>query len=161
MKLHEALRKVIRHFGVNVIEEKRLMSFLADYRAFDDYPAVKEVMRAIATGDSGKKICLAADGSDEEFLRIASEIKEKLVSEMSFKEEFARYAVDSVSFALGIVSSVTEPSDHGYEAVQKTNGSKGSSAQDSPSTIPAGTPRQSGFGTVWIVSGNTWQTASD
>ena len=31
MKLHEALRKVIRHFGVNVIEEKRLMSFLADY----------------------------------------------------------------------------------------------------------------------------------
>ena len=161
MKLHEALRKVIRHFGVNVIEEKRLMSFLADYKAFDDYPAVKEVMRAIATGDSGKKICLAADGSDEEFLRLASEIKEKLVSERSFKEEFARYAVDSVSFALGIVSSVTEPCDHGYEAVQKTNGSKGSSAQDSPSTIPAGTPRQSGFGTVWIVSGNTWQTASD
>ena len=65
MKLHEALRKVIRHFGVNVIEAKRLMSFLADYRAFDDYPAVKEVMRAIATGDSGKKICLAADVSDE------------------------------------------------------------------------------------------------
>ena len=161
MKLHEALRKVIRHFGINVIEEKRLMSFLADYKAFDDYPAVKEVMRAIATGDSGKKICLAADGSDEEFLRLASEIKEKLVSERSFKEEFARYAVDSVSFALGIVSSVTEPCDHGYEAVQKTNGSKGSSAQDSPSTIPAGTPRQSGFGTVWIVSGNTWQTASD
>ena len=25
MKLHDALRKVIRHFGVNVIEEKRLM----------------------------------------------------------------------------------------------------------------------------------------
>jgi len=50
---------------VNVIEEKRLMSFLADYKAFDDYPAVKEVMRAIATGDSGKKICLAADVSDE------------------------------------------------------------------------------------------------
>ena len=128
MKLHEALRKVIRHFGVNVIEEKRLMSFLADYRAFDDYPAVKEVMRAIATGDSGKKICLAADGSDEEFLRLASEIKEKLVSEMSFKEEFARYAVDSVSFALGIVSNVTEPGDHGYEAVQRNAGNNGSAA---------------------------------
>ena len=128
MKLHEALRKVIRHFGVNVIEEKRLMSFLADYKAFDDYPAVKEVMRAIATGDSGKKICLAADGSDEEFLRLASEIKEKLVSEMSFKEEFARYAVDSVSFALGIVSNVTEPGDHGYEAVQRNAGNNGSAA---------------------------------
>ena len=104
------------------------MSFLADYKAFDDYPAVKEVMRAIATGDSGKKICLAADGSDEEFLRLASEIKEKLVSEMSFKEEFARYAVDSVSFALGIVSNVTEPGDHGYEAVQRNAGNNGSAA---------------------------------
>lgn len=167
MKLHEALRKVIRHFGINVIEEKRLMSFLADYKAFDDYPAVKEVMRAIATGDSGKKICLAADGSDEEFLRLASEIKEKLVSERSFKEEFARYAVDSVSFALGIVSNVTEPSDHCYEAVQRTNGSQGStpkqesSTQGSPAAPQAAAPTQSGSGTAFAVSGDTWQTASD
>ena len=104
------------------------MSFIADYKSFDDYPAVKEVMRAIATGDSGKKICLAAYGSDEEFLRIASEIKETLVRERGFREEFARYAVDSVSFALGIVSSVTESGDHGYEAVQRNAGSNGSTA---------------------------------
>jgi len=104
MKLHEALRKVIRHFGVNVIEEKRLMSFLADYKAFDDYPAVKEVMKCIATGDSGKKICLAADGSDEEFLRIASEIRETLVREKSFKEEFARYAPSRSLSALSRMS---------------------------------------------------------
>ena len=159
MKLHEALRKVIRHFGVNVIEEKRLMSFLADYKAFDDYPAVKEVMRAIATGDSGKKICLAADGSDEEFLRLASEIKEKLVSERSFKEEFARYAVDSVSFALGIVSSVTEPSDHGYEAVRKDTVSQhvitGKYTSWQP-CVAAGSSSHS-----FTVSGDTWQTASD
>ena len=144
MKLHEALRKVIRHFGVNVIEEKRLMSFLADYKAFDDYPAVKEVMKCIATGDSGKKICLAADGSDEEFLRIASEIRETLVREKSFKEEFARYAVDSVSFALGIVPDVTEPQDHGYEAVQKNTGNNGSAAAQYIWSRPAG-----------------WQKASD
>ena len=167
MKLHEALRKVIRHFGVNVIEEKRLMSFLADYKAFDDYPAVKEVMKCIATGDSGKKICLAADGSDEEFLRIASEIRETLVREKSFKEEFARYAVDSVSFALGIVSDVTEPGDHGYEAVRKNTGSQGSSGalgskpQVSPAAPQAPTPRQAGPQTPFTVSGDTWQTSSD
>lgn len=144
MKLHEALRKVIRHFGVNVIENRRLMSFLADYRAFDDYPAVKEVMRCLAAGDYGKRICLAADGSDEEFLRIASEIRETLVREKSFKEEFARYAVDSVSFALGIVPDVTEPQDHGYEAVQKNTGNNGSAAAQYIWSRPAG-----------------WQTASD
>ena len=169
MKLHEALRKVIRHFGVNVIEEKRLMSFLADYKAFDDYPAVKEVMRAIATGDSGKKICLAADGSDEEFLRLASEIKEKLIREQSFKEEFARYAVDSISYALGIPSSATvaEPNDHGYDAVRKNTENQGSSAAQkswtpgSPAAPQAATPQQNGSSTAFVVSGDTWQTASD
>ena len=159
MKLHEALRKVIRHFGVNVIEEKRLMSFLADYKAFDDYPAVKEVMRAIATGDSGKKICLAADGSDEEFLRLASEIMETLVRDRSFKEEFVRYAVDSVSFALGIVSNVTEPGDHGYEAVRKDTVSQhvitGKYTSWQP-CVAAGSSSHS-----FTVSGDTWQTASD
>jgi len=120
------------------------MSFLADYRAFDDYPAVKEVMRAIATGEYGKKICLAADGSDEEFLRIAGEIKQTLVREMSFKEELARYAVDSISFALGIVSKVTEPSDRGYEAVQKNAGNQESTAAQYRWSSPGG-----------------WQKASD
>ena len=46
MKLHESLRKIIRQFGINVLQEKRLMSLLADYRSFDDYPAMKDVMRA-------------------------------------------------------------------------------------------------------------------
>ena len=174
MKLHEALRKVIRHFGVNVIEEKRLMSFLADYKAFDDYPAVKEVMKCIATGDSGKKICLAADGSDAEFLRLASEIRETLVREKSFKEEFARYAVDSVSFALGIVPDVTEPQDHGYEAVQKNTGEqgrrgsqenrnaqRGGAAHVSPADRQKSATVQSSRRSGWVISGNLWETASD
>lgn len=59
MKLQDALRKVIRQLGVGIIQEKRLMSFLADYKAFDDYPAVKEVMRAIATGGTGRS-CAAS-----------------------------------------------------------------------------------------------------
>ena len=45
MKLHESLRKIVRQFGINVLQEKRLMSLLADYRSFDDYPAMKDVGR--------------------------------------------------------------------------------------------------------------------
>ena len=41
MKLQEALWKVIRQFGVSVIQEKKLISFLADYKAFEDYPAMR------------------------------------------------------------------------------------------------------------------------
>ena len=168
MKLQDALRKTIRHYGVSVIENKRLMSFLADYKAFDDFPAMKVVMRCIATGEYGEKICRAADESDDEFLRLAREIKETLVRDKSFKEEFARYAVDSVSFSLGIVSDVTEPGDHGYEAVQKNAGSLVSTpAQERKTHVrpaaahKAAAPRKSGSGTAFTVSGDTWQTASD
>lgn len=42
MKLYGALRKTIRHFGISVIEEKELMSFPADCKAFNGFPAVKE-----------------------------------------------------------------------------------------------------------------------
>ena len=169
MKLHDALRKTIRHYGISVIEDKRLMSFLADYRAFDDFPAMKDVMRCIVTGDYGKKLCLAADGSDDDFLRFASELKEALVREKNFKEEFADYAIESISFALGIpcAAAVTEPCDHGYDAVQKNTGSLGSTAahenrpQASPAAQQTSAPRQVSRQTAFVISGDTWQTASD
>ena len=170
MKLHDALRKTIRHYGTSVIEDKRLMSFLADYRAFDDFPAMKDVMRCIATGDYGKKLCLAADGSDDDFLRFASEHKEALVREKSFKEEFADYAIESISFALGIpcAAAVTEPGDHGFEAVQKNNGSQKNTVYQVSNGLhvnqvppQASAPRQASRQTAFVISGNTWQTASD
>ena len=121
------------------------MSFLADYKAFDDYPAVKEVMRAIATGDWGKELCrLATDASDADYLRYAESLKETLVRERNFKQEFADYAVDSISLAIGVSSqvTVTEPGDHGYEAVRKNTGEQGSrSAQEKGSAQGGALPR--------------------
>ena len=116
MKLHEALRKIIRRFGVSVIEDKSLMSFLFDCRAFDDCHAEREVMQAIANGSYGKRICLAADESDDKILRFADSLRDSMVREENFRQELADYAVDSRLFALGIVSSVKEPRDHGSEA---------------------------------------------
>ena len=75
--------------------------------------------------------------------------------------------MDSVSFALGIVSNVTEPGDHGYEAVQRNTGSNGSAATRKSGTRtrpaarkPSATRRKSS-GTARVISGDTWQTASD
>ena len=41
MKLNESLRKIIRQFGTNVLSEKRLLFILSDFRAFEEYPALK------------------------------------------------------------------------------------------------------------------------
>ena len=61
------------------------------------------------------------DGSDEECLRYAEDLKKSLVRNSSFREEFAQYAAESLAFALGLRTSVNEPSDHGFEAVRKKN----------------------------------------
>ena len=152
MKLQEALRKVIRQFGVSVIQEKKLISFLADYKAFEDYPAMRDVMKAIVMGEYAKELCRCAiEASDEEYQRFAGRLKESLVREQSFRQEFADYAVDSISFALGIGASVTvtEPDDHGFEAVQKNAGGQGrrraqsgSGAQGGGSTYGGTSQRQ-------------------
>lgn len=116
MKLQDALRKVIRQFGISIIQDKRLMSFLADYKSFDEFPVLRQVMKVIAEGEYGKELCrLAQDESDEDYLRYASELKSSLPGEKNFKEEFACYAVDCISFVLELVSSVIEPVDHGFE----------------------------------------------
>ena len=121
MKLHEALRKIVRQFGVNVLQEQRLMSLLSDYQAFDDFPAMKAVMKSIADEGHGKELCrLSIDGSDSECLRYADDIKKSLIRNSRFRNEFAGYAADSLSFALGLCSLVHEPSDHGYEPFSKS-----------------------------------------
>ena len=121
MKLHEALRKIVRQFGVNVLQEQRLMSLLSDYQAFDDFPAMKAVMKSIADEGHGKELCrLSIDGSDSECLRYADDIKKSLIRNSRFRNEFAGYAADSLSFALGLCSLVHEPSDHGYEPFAKS-----------------------------------------
>lgn len=60
MKLHEALRQIVRQSGTQVLQEQRLMYLLPDYRAYDEYPAVKQVMKAIIADGYAKVFMLAA-----------------------------------------------------------------------------------------------------
>ena len=42
MKLHEALRVILKKSGSSVLDDRRFLSFLADYRVYEDYPAMKQ-----------------------------------------------------------------------------------------------------------------------
>lgn len=120
MKIHEALREIVRQFGKSVVQEKRMMFLLADYQAFDDYPAVKQVFRAIAEDGIARELYARSMSSGQAgYLRFAEDVKKHLVTVKHFRQEYACYAVDCVSYALGIISSVTEPSDHGYDPTER------------------------------------------
>lgn len=109
MKLQEALKKIFWQFGVVVLQEKRLMALLADFKAFDDYPAVKQVMKAIFDDGYSKELCrLILNEDRENFLLYAADVKILLVTERNFLKELADYSVDCISFGLGVNLSVEE-----------------------------------------------------
>ena len=116
MKLHEALRKIFKLFGIAVLKEKRLVFLLADYKAFDDFPAMKQVMEAIVTGRYGRELCLrAADDDSADYELYTEYLRKSLVRVQRFRKEFAQYASDCISFAIGFLDSVKEPQDHGFD----------------------------------------------
>lgn len=120
MRLEEALRKAIRQFGVNVLSEKRLIFILADLRAYEEYPAVKPVLEAIVGGGAGKELCrLFLDDDHEGCLSYARGLGKSLSEESHFRRDLAFYAVDSMLFALGLTKTVTEPSDHGFDPLER------------------------------------------
>ena len=134
MKLHEALRKILKQFGTSVMQDgKRLMSMMADFHAFEDYPAMKQVMGAVFTGRYGKELYTrAADDESGDYMLYTGYLRQSLVQILHFREEFASYAVDSVSFAMGLSSSVTEPQDHGYDPCRQDKGGAAEPASESP-----------------------------
>jgi len=117
MKLHEALRKIIGQYGSAVMQNgTHLLSLLAGAHAFDDYPAMKQVMGAVFNGRYGRELYTrAADADRGDYQLYAEYLRKSLMQILHFREEFASYAVDSISFAIGLCGYVTEPRDHGNE----------------------------------------------
>lgn len=123
MKLQDALKRIIMEFGISALKEKRLVFLLSDYKAFDDYPAVKPIMKTIAENGYGNELCsLLMDGSREKFMNYAGWLKKTLSVDKNFKPELACYAVDCIMSVMGLVSSVNEPSDHGFNPFRNSSG---------------------------------------
>ena len=115
MKLQDAMKKTVGMFGAGVISERRLFYILDDFLAFDEYPAMKQAMRVFSRGSYGRDLLCRGTGR-EGFLKSASEAKRSLAIGGELRREFADYAIDCVSFALGHLGTVDEPMDHGFEA---------------------------------------------
>lgn len=150
MKLQEALLKCTRQFGREVLKERRLIFMLLDYHAFRDYPAMKKVMKALLSGgDVNELFSRSRSASRSDYLSYAESVKKKLAGDMHFRREFADYAVDSVSLALGMLSSVSEPFDP-YEK----DGAAGRDADDTRHSAGTGgkqAPLPSGFRMKWLA----------
>ena len=113
MKLQKALLLLIRRLGNDVLQENHLVDLLSDCQAFDDYPAMKQVMSAIFEGVYGKEIysrILCRNKTDYQLYN--NYLKDSLIKAHGFKPAFVDYSIDCISYALGLQDSVREPDDH-------------------------------------------------
>ena len=149
MMLHEALRKAVREYGVRILEEKRLLFMLSDFGAFEEYPAAKEVLGDIVTGGAGKELVRLFLEEDSGWcISYAGNLRKSLSGKRHYREDLASYAVDSVLFGLGLVNSVTEPSDHGFDPVEHRSGAgRGGAGAGAPQAGGAQAPVAAGQGT--------------
>jgi len=115
MKLQDAMKKAVGMFGADVIGERRLFYILDDFLSFDEYPAMKQAMRVFSRRSIGRDL-LCRGTEREGYLKSASEAKRSLAVSSAIRREFADYAIDCVSYALGHLESVDEPLDHGFDA---------------------------------------------
>lgn len=123
MKLEEALRKAVRMSGAEVLGAKRLMFILSDFRAFDEYPASRQVLEAIVSGGAVKELVrLFLDDDKAGCLSCARDLRKSLQVKNHFRDDLAGCAVDSILYALGLTDTVTEPADHGFDPVEHGRG---------------------------------------
>lgn len=142
MKLHEALKKVFWQFGIAVLQEKRLIFILADFRAFDEYPAMRKVMETVVSDGHGKRLySKSLKPESDEVITCAQGVLKSLTLERKFGAGYANYAVDSILYALGRKDDVAEPASHGFDPFEDTgsgdggaSGSQESSGQENPGT---------------------------
>jgi len=69
------MQKIIRQAGTPVLGESRLMSLLADYKAFDDFPAMREVMKALLSVFGKELNNQSRGGDDAGLLSCADDLK--------------------------------------------------------------------------------------
>ncbi|MDY3145819.1 MAG: protein phosphatase 2C domain-containing protein [Succinivibrionaceae bacterium] len=116
VKLHNVMKQLLRQFGSAVLQDERLLSLLDDCHAFEDFPAMRQVMKEFASrGYLRDLYCRSQKDGIAECQLYADYVKKSLCQTRHFRSEFADYAVDSVFFALGLTDSVSEPSDHGFD----------------------------------------------
>ena len=116
VKRHDVMKQLLRQFGSAVLQDERLLSLLDDCHAFEDFPAMRQVMKEFSSrGYLRDLYCRSQNDGIAECQLYADYVKKSLCQTRHLRSEFADYAVDSVFFALGLTDSVSEPSDHGCD----------------------------------------------
>lgn len=122
MKIHEAIKKLVAQFGENIVTEVRLANLLADLNGYQDYPAMKMVLKDILKAGYGKKLFDIYSKDSQKAIGESVDYTKTFARDSNYKEDLVSYAFDCILFALGCITTINEPITKGYNPYTKGNG---------------------------------------
>ena len=114
-QLHIGIKDIIQMNGVETIRTVLLANILADYSAYDEYPATKVILKDVLTNGFGQRIFDAFKKSGNSSLAEIEKIKQDYSKATKFKKDVVNYVFDSICYGLGLKTSVKEPSNNSFE----------------------------------------------
>lgn len=106
MSLHQQIRDIVLQHGENIVAQRQFYNLLADYGAFKDTPAAKQIMNDLLHNGFGKFIYeLKTDGKKDILQEIAKHKKEFL-SDGKYRQDITDYIYASILFGLGVIENV-------------------------------------------------------
>lgn len=109
MTLHEAIKKLVAQFGESIVTEVRLANLLADLNGYQDYPAMKMVLKEFLKAGYGKKLFDIYSKDSQNAISKSVDFTKTFASVSNYKEDLISYASDCILFALGCITTINEP----------------------------------------------------
>ena len=114
-QLHTGLKAIIQTSGTEPLRTVQLANILADYSAYDEYPATKIVLKDILSNGFGQRIYDAFNKFEKNSLAEIEKIRQEYSKNTMFKKDVVNYVFDSICYGLGIKTSVKEPSNNSFD----------------------------------------------
>lgn len=122
MRLHEAIKELVAQFGESIVTEVRLANLLADLNGYQDYPAMKMVLKDVLKAGYGKKLFDLYSKNSTNAIGESVDYARTFASNSNYKEDLVGYAFDCILFALGRITTINEPMTKGYDPYTKGKG---------------------------------------
>ncbi len=104
-KLHETIKMVIDTYGNNIILDSRFINILLDYKAFDEFPSAKYILKAIIADGYANKIMSAGKWNSKTMA-----LCHQFISTTGFQYDLTAMIFQSLAYGLGLKESITVPS---------------------------------------------------
>lgn len=108
-KLNIAIQTILKQYGLDFIASSKLANILLDYRAFEEYPSTKPIIKDILNKGYGKRLLDIYNSHPENIHSDLVPIIDEYCSDTTYKKDHISYVFDCLIYGLGCIDSVNEP----------------------------------------------------